>query len=152
MRYDPRDEVLYRLRMARNYLEEVRRAMEAGDYRLVAEASQLAAENAAKAVIAVYRVPSWTHDPYHELMDLVRELPRELRTYARELAEIAHRLAPEHGRATYGDPLRGLTPWELYSREDAERFLRWAVKAVELAELVLSRLEATEDSGGVLRN
>ena len=32
------------------------------------------------------------------------------RELVEELADIAESLAPEHGRATYGEPLRGLTP------------------------------------------
>jgi len=59
---------------------------------------------------------------------------------ALELADIAETLAPEHGRVTYGEPLRGLTPWEIYSREDAEKTLNYARKALEQAIKVLSKL------------
>ncbi len=59
---------------------------------------------------------------------------------ALELADIAETLPPEHGRATYGEPLRGLAPWETYSREDTEKALNYARKALECAIKVLSRL------------
>jgi HEPN domain-containing protein len=56
---------------------------------------------------------------------------------ARELAEIAHELAPEHGTATYGRPVEGLTPWDIYDKERALEMLRKARRAVELARQIL---------------
>ena len=86
-------------------------------------------ENASKAIIALYRVPSWSHDLSHELLEITPHLKPELRKLAEELAEIARKLAPEHGRATYGEPARGLTPWDLYGEEDARKILLMARKA-----------------------
>ncbi len=37
-------------------------------------------------------------------------LPRNLTELVSELAVIVRRLAPEHGRSTYGEPERGLAP------------------------------------------
>jgi HEPN domain-containing protein len=68
-------------------------------------------------------------------------LPASLKPLAEELASVAEFLAPEHGRATYGEPTRGLTPWELYTREDAETALQRARKAVELAKSILKELK-----------
>jgi len=72
------------------------------------------AENAAEAVITVYRVPSWSHGPSHELRELISQVSQSLRPLVEELAEMASLLAPEHGRLTYGEPSRGLTPWDIY--------------------------------------
>jgi len=102
--------------------------------------AQLSAGNAARAVIAVYRIPSWSHDPSPELRELVPRLPEDLRGSAEDLAEIARTLAPEHGRAAYGEPLRGLTPWEVYSSEDAERALEAARRACQLMSKILEKL------------
>jgi HEPN domain-containing protein len=139
---DPESEVNYRVRLAQRYLLDAEDAYKRGDYRGVVASSQLVAENAAKAVIAVYRVPSWTHDPSHELLELTTQMPRELEPLVLELAEIARSLAPEHGRAVYGEPSRGLTPWDIYSREDAESALNRARKALELALAILRELRA----------
>lgn len=49
-------------------------------------------------------------------------------------------LAPEHGRSTYGEPLRGLTPWEIYSGEDAQKSLEMVREALEYAVGILRRL------------
>ena len=107
MRIDPRSEVEYRLRLCSKYLEKAEKFFRTSDYKESAEASQLSAENAAKAVIALKRLPSWSHDPSEELLEVAEELPEEERALARELAEIAHELAPEHGSPPTGGPLRG---------------------------------------------
>ena len=67
-------------------------------------------------------------------------MPRELEPLVLELAEIARSLAPERGRAVYGEPSRGLTPWDIYSREDAESALSRARRALELALTILREL------------
>jgi HEPN domain-containing protein len=142
IRLDPRSEVGYRLRLVERYLQDAEDAYRRGDLRGAVASSQLAAENAAKAVVAVYRVPSWTHDPSHELRELVDRMPQALRPSAEELAEVAELLAPERGRATYGEPARGLTPWEIYGGEDAEEALKRARRALELMMVILRGLEA----------
>jgi HEPN domain-containing protein len=138
--YDPRSEVLYRVRLAELYLADAEVAYTRGDFRTTVASSQLAAENAAKAVIAVYRIPSWSHDPSHELREVADQVPETLRPLIEELADIAGTLAPEHGRATYGEPTRGLTPWDIYGRGDAERAVNYARRAVELMRTVLREL------------
>ena len=138
--YDPADEVNYGYRLAINYLREANEAFSRGDWRGTVAAAQLSAENAAKAIIAVYRIPSWSHDPSGELEDIMANLPGDLANLVGELAVMVRRLAPEHGRSTYGEPERGLTPWEIYSRGDAEAALGMARRAVEIMRAVLRAL------------
>jgi HEPN domain-containing protein len=94
---NPKSEVDYRMKLAQQYLEESENAYRRGDIRSTVASSQLAAENAAKAIVAVYRIPSWSHDPSHELRDMIEQMPQNLRPLAEELARIAGLLAPEHG-------------------------------------------------------
>ena len=138
--FDPMDEVMYRYKLAINYLRDANEAFNRGDWRGTVANAQLSAENAAKAVIAVYRVPSWSHDPSGELQELVDRMPRELADLVIELANIAKRLAPEHGRSTYGEPSMGLTPWDIYTQGDAENALGMAKKAVEIMKAILRTL------------
>ena len=140
MRINPMGEVSYRLRLAELYLGDAENAYKDGDYRRVVASSQLSAENAAKAIIAFFRIPSWSHDPSHELRELLGNISENVRQLAVELADIVETLAPEHGRATYGEPSRGLTPWDIYSREDAERALDYARRALRYARRVLDDL------------
>ncbi|WP_291765919.1 DNA-binding protein [Caldivirga sp. UBA161] len=102
--------------------------------------AQLSAENAAKAIIAIYRIPSWSRDPLGELEALISNIPGDLIESVRELAVIVRRLAPEHGRSTYGEPERRLTPWEIYSKHDAENALNMAGRAVEIMKMILKAL------------
>ena len=140
MKINPLSEVLYRVKLAKYYLRDAENAFRRGDFRATVASSQLSAENSAKAVIAFYRIPSWSHNPAPELREVADQIPEDVKEPALELADIAETLAPEHGRATYGEPLRGLTPWEIYSREDAEKALNYARKALECAIKVLSKL------------
>jgi len=138
--FDPMDEVRYRYKLAINYLRDANEAFNRGDWRGTVANAQLSAENAAKAVIAVYRVPSWSHDPSGELQELVDRMPRELADLVIELANIAKRLAPEHGRSTYGEPSMGLTPWDIYTQGDAENALGMAKRAIEIMKAILRAL------------
>ena len=138
---DPAEEVAYRLALAREHLDRARKRFSVEDWAGVVEAAQLAAENAAKAVIAHFHVPSWSHDPSGELEELVAQLPPAAVDAALELAAIARALAPEHGLATYGKPQERLTPAQLYSREKASEALRMAEAALRAAEHGLRVLE-----------
>lgn len=140
MKINPLSEVLYRVKLAKYYLRDAENAFRRGDFRATVASSQLSAENSAKAVIAFYRIPSWSHNPAPELREVADQIPEDVKELALELADIAETLAPEHGRATYGEPLRGLTPWEIYSREDAEKALNYARKALKHTIKVLSKL------------
>ncbi len=57
-----------------------------------------------------------------------------------ELASIARRLVPEHGRSTYGEPSMGLTPWDIYTQGDAENALGMAKRAIEIMKTILRTL------------
>jgi HEPN domain-containing protein len=138
--FDPIDEVKYRYRLAVNYLREANEAFNRGDWRGTVANAQLSAENAAKAVVATYRVPSWSHDPSDELRELINRVPEDLVNLIIELANIAKTLAPEHGRSTYGEPSRGLTPWDIYSKGDAENALGMANRAVDIMKTILKAL------------
>jgi len=137
---DPGEEVAYRLALAREHLDRAKKRFDIEDWAGVVEAAQLTAEKAAKAVIAHFHVPSWSHDPSGELQELVAQLPSTLATDVLKLATIARELAPEHGIATYGVPQERLTPAQLYSREKAAKTLKLAEEALEIAMLILREL------------
>lgn len=142
MEIDPREEVEYRIKVARNHLEAARKRMRVGDWLGVVQAAQLAAENAAKAVIAFFAAPSWSHDPSEELLEVASSLSTEFLEKAEALASIVRKLAPEHARSSYGIPQRRIPPSELYSKREAARALEMGEKALALAEELLKALEA----------
>jgi HEPN domain-containing protein len=129
----------FRAQLAREYLEDAENRLRSQDFRGCVQYSQLASENAAKAVIATTRTPSWGHDPSAELLGTASELRPEQAVKARRLAELSSRLAPEAGRATYGDPERLLTPRMLYDRQAAEEAIALAREALKTMDEILSR-------------
>lgn len=144
MKLNPWGEIAYRLKLANRYLEEAEEAYRRRDFRMTVAASQLCVENAAKAVIAIYRIPSWSCDPSPELREVARQLPEDIRDLAYMLADAAYRLASEHGRATYGEPLRGLTPWDIYGETDALEALNTARNAYNYMDTILKRMKVDE--------
>lgn len=137
MKIDPSSEVNYRMRVSFEYLKRAEKFLNSGDYKESVEASQLSVENAAKAIVAIRRIPSWSHDPSEELLEVADELGDEQGVLARELANLAHELAPEHGVATYGKPSEGLTPWDIYDKAKAVEVLKKARRANEIITLIL---------------
>ena len=104
MSFSPLGEVKYRYRLGVEQLERAERLFSLGDWVGTVSSSQLAVENFAKAVIAVFDVPTWSHDPSDQLNSLVGRLPGGLVDDVRELALMARELAPEYGRSSYGEP------------------------------------------------
>jgi HEPN domain-containing protein len=99
----------YRLRLARGFLGEAEED-HLSRWRSCVDNSQLALENAAKAVIAL-------RSTVERLRDLTQELGFE-----------------EHIRSDYGEEARGTTPWELFHEPDARRAIELARQALSLAE------------------
>ncbi|MGC8961462.1 MAG: HEPN domain-containing protein [Candidatus Bathyarchaeia archaeon] len=140
MEIDPSEEVVYRLNLAREHFQAMLKRVRVEDWVGVVQASQLVVENSAKAVAAHFIIPSWSQDPSDELLEVSEKLPEALRGKAVELAAIARELAPEHGRASYGEPEQRLTPSAIYDRRTAEGAVEAAEKAIALAKQILVEL------------
>jgi len=140
MKIDPKEEVDYRIKLAKQYLKSAEEAFNRKDYRATVAESQLAVENFAKAVIAFFRIPSWSHNLAPELKELLNNIPQSVKHLTEELAFIAEVLASEHGRATYGEPAKALTPWKIYNENDANLALQYAKKAFEYTLSILKEL------------
>ena len=133
MSLNPLSEVKYRYRLAMEHLERAERLFSLKDWVGVVSASQLAIENFAKAVIAIFEIPTWSHDPSNQLNDLVEKFPNDIVNDVKEIA-------PEHGRSTYGEPISGLMPSDIYKESNALNALEECRKAKKIAEKVLERL------------
>lgn len=140
MEIDPSEEVVYRLNLAKEHFQAMLKRVKVDDWVGVVQASQLTAENAAKAVIAYFMIPSWSRDPSDELLKICERLPTSLREKAQELAAITRELAPEHGRTSYGALEQRLTPSAIYDQVAAEKAVKAAEKALSLAKHILTKL------------
>ena len=139
MSFNPLSEVRYRYRLAVEHLERAERLFSLRDWVGTVSASQLAIENLAKAVIAFFEVPTWSHDPSNQLKGLLEKFPDDMVDGVKELAALAREMAPEHGRSTYGEPSAVLVPSDIYKEEHASNAFRKSKKARKIAEGVLER-------------
>jgi HEPN domain-containing protein len=144
---DPFEDVKYRLELARDHLEGARKALEVREFAIAVGEAQLSIENAAKAVISCFRIPTWSHDPSEELREIVKEkegrivetLGPDFLAKLEELASLAHEVAPEHGRVAYGDLTKRTPPRRLYSEAEAEKAVRGAEKALAVATTFVNK-------------
>ncbi len=138
MRFNPTREMEYRAQLAREYLQDAEDRFRSNDFKGCVQYSQLAAENAAKAVIATRRTPSWGHDPSSELLEITKELESGQGGKATRLAQISSQLAPEHGRTTYGEPERFVTPRMLYDLQAADKAIALAREAIAIMNQMIT--------------
>jgi len=134
------DEARYRLRLATGFLEEARQDVGLERWRSCVDNSQLAAENAAKGVLALVAPVGATHDPAVLLRRVLSSgaYPASLEPRVIRIAECAAKLGwSVHVETDYGDYGAMQTPWELFVEADARDALDLAEEAVRLAgELV----------------
>ena len=142
MSLNPREEATYRLELTEGYLKRAEKAFQMADLsRTVAEA-RLCVGNAAKAVISCFQIPSWSHDPSEEILSVIEQnqcriaklMGLRFLKQLRGLAENARKLAPEHGRATYGDVEQRIPPWRIFTKENAKTALEYARKSYKVAK------------------
>lgn len=140
MSFNPLSEVRYRYKLAVEHLERAGRLFPLRDWVGTVSASQLAVENFAKAVIAVFEVPTWSHDPSNQLNSLILKLPRDVVDEVKELVSLVREMAPEHGRSSYGEPSVGLVPSDIYREDHASNAFEKGKKARKITETVLEKL------------
>jgi len=75
MSLDPLNEARYHFKLAKGHLARVERLLVLGDRAGVVHFAQLAVENFAKAVVALYEVPTWGHDPSSQLLRFLDKIP-----------------------------------------------------------------------------
>ena len=136
------EQARYRLRLAEGFLEEAQQDSSSSRWRSCVDNSQLAAEHAAKAALALLGPVGRTHKPFDFLRQALREdrFPEEVRRQAGRLAECAELLGPEvHVKSDYGDEEAQRTPWELFDEGRAKEALNLAVEAVALSKKIVER-------------
>jgi HEPN domain-containing protein len=138
----PRSEAEYRLSLAEGFLEEARQDFTLGRWRACVDNSQLAVENAAKAVLALLGPVGRTHNPAVLLRRALQEgrFPGDIREPVEQITEYARLLGPDvHAQSDYGDEGSWKTPWELFGESDAKEALAIADQALRLARELVGR-------------
>ena len=140
------DEARYRLRLAEGFMEEAGQDVALQRWRSCVDNSQLATENAAKAVLALLGPVGRTHDPATQLRQALErgECPDSTRGNIERLAECAELLGSDvHIQSDYGDEAVGQTPWELFDESAARQALSLAGEALRLEPKRCSRHNGT---------
>ncbi len=141
--------VVYRIRLAKGFLNEAEEDYSFERWRSCVSNAQLAVENALKALIALYEPVPQTHNPAKILMDLISrgEISSQSSTAIQNILEYASSLSPQiHIQTDYGDEAHGLTPWELFSEEDAREALAIARRVVEMAEAIIKTTGGNDET------
>ncbi len=135
------DAASFRLTLARGYLDEARQDVTLSRWRSCVDGSQLAAESAAKAAVALVAVVGRSHEPGEVIDRALRDgrYPAALEGDLARLSELAKTLGPEvHIQSDYGDEETFTTPWELFHESHAQAALATAEAAVALAEEIVT--------------
>lgn len=134
------DEADYRPRVMTGFMDEARQEL-SDRWRSCVDNSQLAVENAAKAVLALLGPVGRTHNPavpLRQALDASR-FPG-LRASVQALLDCVELLGPDvHIRSDYGDEAGGRTPWELFSEADARQAFDLAERAAEHATEIVAK-------------
>ncbi|MFQ5823789.1 MAG: HEPN domain-containing protein [bacterium] len=67
------DDALYRLRLARGFLEEALQDFESERWRSCVDNAQLAVENSGKVILAIFGPTPRTHEPTKDIQKLIDE-------------------------------------------------------------------------------
>jgi HEPN domain-containing protein len=132
----------YRLNVAQGFLDEARQDVSLGRWRSVMDNSQLAVENAAKAVLTLIGPVGRTHKPGPLLRQALQDgkLAAATPGKIKRLAELSELLGFDiHIQADYGDEMGGRTPWELFDEPDARQALVMAEEALNLAQTIVKQ-------------
>lgn len=134
----------YRLKLAKGFLNEAEQDMALNRWRACVAHAQLAVENALKSVIALFVPVPRTHDPARLLLKLIDQdqIPERWQNEIESLAREGLLLGPEvHIQTDYGDEFSGLTPWELFTKEDAKEAFEKANTVVDKAVKIVKKYQ-----------
>jgi HEPN domain-containing protein len=139
---NPHEDALYRLRVASEFLDRAERNFAQDDWAGCVQQAQIAAENAAKAILAQVDPVPQTHEPHHQLEALLAtmpELPPDVVAAINVVIAACRQLGRrEHVLATYGDEKRRLAPSQIFHQPEATAAIEHARNAVSNAEQVIN--------------
>ncbi|MFQ5709755.1 MAG: HEPN domain-containing protein [bacterium] len=135
------DDALYRLRLARGFVEEAQQDFRLKRWRSCVDNAQLAVENAGKAILAIFGPTPRTHEPSKEVKDLI-----ETNKIDASLSEDLQAVLPyfdalgfeEHFKTDYGLESEYLVPWDLYGADDAKKAKLAAEQCLKVAEKIFA--------------
>ena len=132
----------FHMRIAQNFLEEARQDVQMSRWRSCASNAQMATEHALKAILALYMPVPRVHNPVGSLSRLLQQRANELPApVCNAIHDILALLEPVdlnliHIQTDYGSP-EGMTPWEIFSEENAREILNISESVVMISESIV---------------
>lgn len=129
----------YRLRLAKGFYQEAEQDCQLKRWRSCVDNSQLAVENTAKMVIAIFEPVEKTHDPSRQLQRLFNsksigvKIAKSVNTVISKARELGFE---EHIMSDYGDESSYKDPWQLFDQREAKRALSTARQCLRAGEKV----------------
>ncbi len=142
-----KDSIKYRLKLAEGFLKESVQDLELERYRSCVDNAQLSIENSAEAVLFFFGPVAKTHNPAADLKQLIdnKKIAGEIENVLLSIIKIASGYGmKEHFLTDYGDEIELLSPWEIFSREDAEKAKGSAMDRFDLTKKALQFLVRDE--------
>jgi HEPN domain-containing protein len=136
------------LKLAEGFLKEADQDLELERYRSCVDNAQLSIENSVKAVLFFFGPVVKTHSPAADLKQLIesKRIPGEIEDVLLNIVQKASGYGmKEHFLTDYGDETELLSPWEIFSREDAEKAKGSAVGCLALAKKAVQFLVGDEE-------
>ena len=136
-------EITYRLDLTKGFLAEAEQDVQLKRWRSCVDNSQLAVENAGKAVLALFGVVPKTHEPARQVAALLRDqlLPDELQEILQHMLPNLLALgATEHFLTDYGDEANYRLPWDLFTEDSAQDALKAARQCLEQLQSLLEAI------------
>ena len=127
----------YRLELAEGFLKEAEEDYKSGRYRSCVDNSQISIENSAKAILAYFGPLAKTHNPSEDLTRLISEgqIAEPLKEKIKKLSLLAGQYGmKEHFLTDYGDEIKRISPWKLFSKADAKKANATALSSLEIAK------------------
>ena len=139
----------YRMRLAEGFLAEANQDTAIKRWRSATDNSQLAVENAAKAVLALCGVFGRTHQPAPHLRQAILNGNSGAidSVQIERMAQLTELLGFDiHVQTDYGDETGKRTPWGIFGQPDAEEAVAIAEEAVQLGQLIVQMVTSKQDA------
>ncbi len=141
---DMQKDIAYRFLLAEGFLDEAEKDLSLKRWRACVYGSILCIENCGVAVLMLFGVSRTTHHPEKHLPQLLAEgtISDEVAALIRELLpELEQHDSHEKMLAKYGRETAYMSPWDIFSEQEAMIALNGASKSVAVSLKLRSLLE-----------
>ena len=138
-----REDVDYRLNLAKGFLKEAQEDFQLKRWRSCVANAQLSVENSGKAMLMVFGVSPKTHEPAKHLSKLIQKgkIPEEISARIKEiLPEFLILGVEEHFMTDYGDESSYKLPWDIFDEKSAKLALKAAQACKSASENIVSQV------------